>query len=304
MDDLLASAQDLTNIRGALLDFVGPGGFLAKATLISERPPETEAALWLTDPLNSVEAMRGRSSVRAAHTDIAIAISTGFDYAAGYAALAKSTNPSPPALAAVTRGCIEVMARAHWLLGASSARDLVTRHSALVVRDLKFSVRFGHDMSRPDKASLSAVQHREIIEAFVVSQELDAIKVPSVTELAASLIDGTFGKGAEYYSQLSAIAHGESFAINMFLQIDVASASSVDPSNISSAAPKKLVLGYAEAMLEVGRKVVAELVRHMEPPINIVERWDAAAERAWLRLAAVDEISPEDARRYWLEIQR
>jgi hypothetical protein len=214
MDDNLPTGRDLAEITGALLDVVRHGQFLAKATLLASPPDSSDAHARLRDPINAAPVWRERYPVPLAHTDIAVAILTGLDHLAWFAALAANPHPSAPAMATVTRGAIEVFARAHWLLRTSDARDIVARHTAIVLRDLKYPVLFSQKMQTGSKEEITATDHRDAIESFRTQEQLPSIPVPGITEMTVALIDDTFGKGREYYSQLSGVAHGESFAIN------------------------------------------------------------------------------------------
>ena len=293
MDDNLPTESDLAEIKGALLDVVKHGQFLAKATLLASPPKFSDAHARLSDPINIAPVWRERYPVPLAHTDIAVAILTGLDHLAGFASLAANAHPSAPAMATVTRGAIEVFARAHWLLRASDIRDMVARHTAITLRDLKFPVKFGQEMQAGSKEVITATDHRDAIELFKTREQLPSVPVPGITDMTVALIDDTFGKGRGYYSQLSGVAHGESFAINMFLQLNNSSPDGAHPDNISLQIPKQLAIGYAEAMVETAREVIEDLACQMQPPTNTVERWQEAIKRSWLRLAQIDDLPGE-----------
>jgi hypothetical protein len=193
-------------------------------------------------------------------------------------------------MATVTRGAIEVFARAHWLLHASDARDMVARHAAIVLRDLKYPILFSQKMQAGSKEEIRATDHRDAIELFRTREQLPSVPVPGITDRTVALIDDTFGRGREYYSQLSGVAHGESFAINMFLQLNDSGPDGAHPDNISVQIPKQLAIGYAEAMVETAREVIEDLACQMQPPTNTVERWQEAVKRSWLRLAKIDDL--------------
>ncbi|GIT81497.1 hypothetical protein LLS1_31660 [Leifsonia sp. LS1] len=147
---------------------------------------------------------------------------------------------------------------------------------------------------------ISAKKFREQIKAWAEREGVEMYAPPKFAEMTSALINdvipskihgphGDAPYGDLYYSQLSAVAHGQSFAIAMFAQVDVREdPADVSPADISLQAPRGLALDDAQTMLRCTIHAAAQLAHIAWPPTAVNDRWRAACDRALARFAALE----------------
>lgn len=206
-----------------------------------------------------VETSTGDTHLAYAHRVIVTAIRAGADHHRAFAdgVLGQRTTVSNWTLA---RGALEGYARAHYLLNAGDAGDLLVRHVGLILSELKYSkvsTYATRDGARfdPDHALLR----------MLVERALPAATVPSMTNLTTALLDDTApgAEGRRRYSQLSSAAHGESIGVQMFMPMEGGSIS----------LPKVLVEEAAHAVTACSLNLGDELAAYFGTNVPAGKRW-------------------------------
>jgi hypothetical protein len=310
MDDARLTPNEQAEVRGAVMDIVKHGRFLVKATMLADIPEASLGGRFIADSINTVPPWLGSSVVHLSHQAIQIGLLAGLDNIAGFASLIKVSSPSAPALASVARASLEVLARSNWMLKPREARGLVDRYCALTIGDLYFPALYRQKLGTVSAEGLTASDLRDQIRDWAAKNLADLPQVPRLAAMTAVLVDDVFSDaikladhgaevvgtyGDQYYSQLSAIAHGQSLAINMFLQVDLLNPfENASPANISMEAPRALALGDAQALIQSAIYVISHLAAVMEPPTNTEERWREACGRSATRIALLGDARPYD----------
>lgn len=131
------------------------------------------------------------------------------------ASLILQSSGTHASLATVTRGCIEALAKASYILTAQSATNAVQNNLRLVRAETRYLGKYSEiDV---DGEPVEAEVVRNTIDQ--VSKRFAVTNSASVTELAATLLDRGVqdATGRHYYSHISSFAHAEVDSINIFL---------------------------------------------------------------------------------------
>lgn len=119
------------------------------------------------------------------------------------------------ALATISRGCIEALAKASYVLTAANAGDGIRRNLRLIRAETRYVGKYSEiDV---DGEPVDAEVVRNTVDQ--VSARFAVTDAASVTQLAAALLDRPVGQssGRHYYSHISSFAHAEIDSLNIFL---------------------------------------------------------------------------------------
>ncbi|MGH1522904.1 hypothetical protein ACRAWC_01925 [Leifsonia sp. L25] len=304
MDDARLTQAERAEISGALLDVARHGRTLMTAIMLTDPWPGSPARALFDDPINTHPGWHGTSVTHVAMQTIQIAVLAGFDHLAGMAALLRGNKPAAASLSTLTRGGLEVLSRPHWLLKNSDARSLAVATACLSFAELGYSERYEQSIAGVSGDRVTAKEFRQQITAWALRERAEMYTPPKFAAMTSALIndvipaeiqgahgDATYGD--LYYSQLSAVAHGQSFAIAMFAQVDVPeNPADVSPEDISLQVPRELALDDAQTMLRCTVHVTAQLAHLAWPPTAVNDRWRAACDRSLARFAALEGAPP------------
>ncbi|GAA3204431.1 hypothetical protein [Microbacterium terregens] len=170
----------------------------------------------------------------------------------------------------LTRGALESLGGAHYLVGTRDAAQLLSRYVATILEETKFNkgqtfaYRYG-DTVNVDEYRLGA---RSILEERGITLESGA----SPTSLARAVIeDAAPGSDAKArYSQLSAVAHGQAPGVHMFMPEETG----------MIALPRALAIDAAHMQIACAQLVGTELVNYFGPSRLATERWNEQRKRA------------------------
>lgn len=193
--------------------------------------------------------------------------------------------------ASLARGGVEAFSRAYFLMQAPTASELLTRHSSLALDDIKYTVLHnpGDSLGTWDRGSLDAVAFQKEIRDSLTRLGVKKAEDADRTKLATALLDVALSSGGRVaYSQLSSVAHGESFAINHFLRILTDEERSGKGPNISLAMPRDAATNYAIYLLTSCIEISLKLIQVFQPHPNAQETWKAAHERVNVRMRRLD----------------
>lgn len=136
------------------------------------------------------------------------------DHARG-ASLILQRSGTHVSLATVSRGCIEALAKASYILTAQSATDAIRNNLRLVRAEIRYLGKYSEiDIDgEPVEADLVRNTIDDASKRFAVTNSAN------VTELAAALLNRAVQvpTGRHYYSHISSFAHAEVDSINIFL---------------------------------------------------------------------------------------
>jgi len=237
---------------------------------------------------------------------IQIAALAGFEHMAGMAALLRGSEAAAPSLSTLTRGGLEVLRRPHWLMRNADARSLAVAFASLSFADLRYSEKYEQLLAGVSDDPIPAKEFRRRIRAWAKQEGAAAQDPPGFSAMTSALINDVIGVevklrephgdasyGDLYYSQLSAVAHGQSFAISMFAQVDLSEdPTDVSPDDISLQTPRGLALDDAQTMLRCTIHVRAQLAHLAWPPTAVNDRWRAACDRSLSRFSTLEAVPP------------
>lgn len=280
------SETDIAEIGSLLLDVSEAGERIARVSIGREPPANSFFGQLMGDPLNSQPTWRGGDPVRAGYQDALTADMAGLDHVWAFVVALKAGGAV--ALATLTRGGVEVFARAAWLLSSKSAGELIQRQAAVTLDDLKY-IRKWPDHSRlfqgqGDKR-IDPVDYEESVTRSLTSLGLTKVEKPSVTTLTSDFLAELLkAKGRTLYSELSAVSHGESYAINSYLCVKSVDFDGQTTSTISLAPPRDSVIEYAMDLTEASVDVQEMITERCKPPNNEINRWAIARDRSESRI--------------------
>lgn len=272
--------DDTRSAISALVDLVKAGTRVANAGIGHDPPAGSIAASMYSDSINRQTTWRGSDPVTGVHQEVFYADLAGFDHMRGFVA-ALGDNRASVSLATIARGGVEAFARAAWLLEPSTAVDAVARLAALELADMKYIVKLtptGH-LRRWTGETVDATQLAQSVRDTVASLKLPEIKAPTPTDLFSDFMTGLPGaEGRVRYSQISSVAHGESFAVKAFLNVREPGDES-GPS-VEFHLPRNVAIEYTMYLAVACARAQQRIVETFSPPIGEIERWDAAKLRA------------------------
>jgi hypothetical protein len=191
-----------------------------------------------------------------------------------------NTRQVSVATATLTRGVVEALAKARYLLNAAGAEQLAQRYVALTRTEIEQAKKHNEFQSFAGEA-VDGAEHLAKEQALLADMRLPEIGTVQLTNLATDLLEavGGSGLGRRVYSQLSSIAHGESAGVAMHLR------DSADGPRLK--VPRDLALEYVATTAVACKSVVDRAVLVYRPDPLYVRRWNDAKDRSQLALEAL-----------------
>lgn len=244
---------------------------------VGRAPAKGSAAFMFLEDTENQSTSRGSTVVRHAHLAMGLHTFAALDHMRAFVPLLKTRRHIMP-LATLTRGSVEAFGKANYLLSASSAMDLIWRHASLATAELRNSVRHS-EFALHDGTHVAGKSYMEALESRLVQLGRKADNI-SVTKMASDLLsEGSPGApGRAFYSQLSAVAHGESAAVSMFIPFDL-------EEGLRFVHRRDVLLPYAGMLFATCRLVVDKMIDHFGSEDEHGNRWRGTTERAepWIR---------------------
>lgn len=248
------------------------------------RPPGvgSTAVQFLEDTVN--RSTPGTSHVRHAHLAISLHTLAALDHMRAFVPLLKTKRHIMP-LATLTRGSVEAFGKANYLLSAESAGDLVRRHTSLVIHELTNSVKHS-EFSQYDGTKVDGKTYLEGVKNLLGQLGLGDPYPIGVTALASDLLSESSpgAPGRAFYSQLSAVAHGEAGAVSMFIESDL-------DEGLRFVHRRDVLLPYTGMLFATCRLVLDKMIDHFGVEQEYRSGWRGVTERAepW-----IDELRGSD----------
>jgi hypothetical protein len=281
------SPDDVQRLSGALFDLSNGSERLANAALGHEFPKDSAASKWELDWVNQAGGWRGSTAVSAALRALFFTELAAFDHMRAFAAGLRGRRPATVALASTARGALEAFARINYVVRVGSARELVKRHGGLELTDLTYLIEMEDESDSPalqfwaDGAEIGATELKATVERDLKALRIPVKMPPNRSTLTRQLLDTALGRtgGRVRYSTISAVAHGESYAVNAFAVVQKKDIDGVAGSSVTFRTPRDFAIDYA---LFVGASCVAaqeQLIEKCSPSPAEVDRWVGVKER-------------------------
>lgn len=241
---------------------------LSLSTEVHQPPLGTSAHRMLESPVNR-RTTQGNTHLDNTFNLIASSSLAAADHIRTFAISVRSRRTSV-ANWTITRGAIEALGRANYLLDAGDASDLLARYVAVA-----------HDEFRHAKHSEYVLRSGEPVDVRQYEADLDAyladvgvapLQPTSTTAMATQLLEATSpgSSGRKRYSQMSAAAHGQTPGLGMFRTADDA----------PLMFPRKLVLEAAHQQVGCAVNVGDKIAVTFTTPGPTRERWMTARRRS------------------------
>ncbi|WP_314191767.1 hypothetical protein [uncultured Arthrobacter sp.] len=258
-----------------------------KLTRLSANPAAREgcrAQQFLDDHLCRAQPTAGTHLQHAQHA-VAFYNTAGFDHMRAFVTVLRTGRHIFP-LATLTRGAVEAFAKANYLLGSTSAADLILRYVGLACSELRFSVRYS-GFALLDGTQVDGNAHLEELSGLPAQLGLGKAAQPSLTTLASDLLsEGAPGvSGREFYSQLSSVAHGETSGVTMFIDSDF-------EEGLRFFHRREVLVPYAGMLFATCRTVMNKVVDHFGIEQDHRDRWRGVTERAELWIEELRDSDP------------
>lgn len=271
------SARDLMLMKQIVIGLVPAAERLTHMSVGSPPMEGCAAVQFLEDTVNH-STPRGSTHVRNAHLAIGLHTFAALDHMRAFVPLLKAKRHIMP-LATLTRGSVEALGKANYLLDAESAGDLIRRHVSLATLELGNSVKHS-EFAYQDGTLLDGRTHLDGIKDLVVQLGLRKPDQISITALASDLLNESSpgSPGRAFYSQLSAVAHGETAAVSMFVATDL-------NEGLRFVHSRDVLLPYAGMLFATCRLVLDKLIDHFGIEQEHCDGWHGVTERAeqWIK---------------------
>lgn len=209
------------------------------------------------------------------HNTIHAVLLAAADHAKSFVAIAGRPGATL-STATLTRGVVEALAKDFYILDAADGAVFAQRYIALLQYELNVD-----DQLQNSRGELIDV--RDYLNGFQSSLEKHGIPIwepgrakVNITNMVKSFLDAAAplkpGQSGRIYSQLSAIAHGNTAGIGMYVQ----------PSGEGArlGLPRELVIEQAVMIRTCLLFVTDRYVKYFSPSPVASERWDHAKRRA------------------------
>lgn len=293
-----ASPEIRVALTRTLLHLLGASRRVVSACLEDGPQPGSQAAARAADQRAVGNWRDSDNAVGGVHTDICISGMSGLEHVRTLAGLLRSNLRLSTPLLTLTRGAVEALGRAEWMMSADDTTDLLTRHTRLAYREAKLAAEMDPNRTyRSDvKGTWTAADMRDTIAADARRMGLPSLKNVSYSEMATELVVKSVngwereGNPGAVYSDLSAAAHGEHFALGGLVAPTWDEGGAHSGSRIE-ADEKTVITTVGIAYLCTGRAVRtfidyfglarADQERWVGATLRADECWTVAAARVW-----------------------
>ncbi|HEX4402809.1 MAG TPA: hypothetical protein VHZ98_15925 [Galbitalea sp.] len=196
----------------------------------------------------------------------------------GVAELARSSHGYTVALATLTRGVVEALGRARWILSSEVADDLLIRHASLEFGDLRYPAQHTlnvHHVGVADQRVPAATYRQGIMDGL--SRFGLAVSKVGLMDLAIGVLREIYNEAPQLYSGLSAAAHGQGWATGNFF----------DATSRTLLRDDQMLIEYCAYVIETTILVSDLLIATMVPDQASVDRWTSARDQVDAQLSVI-----------------
>lgn len=233
--------------------------------------PESRATSFIGDSANLTLA-DGREPIEEAVVQLLFTVRAGLDHLR-LASIALRDERASFSLMTLTRSCVEILAKAHWLLSSEDSRQFALRSLSMRLQELGALVGLDPDNEVVDVSSgraVGAADEHAAIKSAIKRVAVDGKAIPhSPAGLAVALGVSAKAVDSHTYALLSSVAHGESVGIGNFLGITTGTRT---PQYVVGV-PAWLAQLCLEIMFDSMSYVLGELELFMHGQLSSTERW-------------------------------
>lgn len=287
---LTMEARDRQELTSGLLRVVLASQRLMRAALDTDALPTASwAGKMTTDPLNTEPGWDRNLPFRTVQLALRTTTESACQHGLALFEMSRSKRELAVPLATVTRGSIEALGRAYWLVTAPAMSDLVSRVASLEFYDMDYPAKYGQRLRRlpvETEPTTLVSEYREELKAWLDARGLALVK-RGATALATALLEVSYGDGRVVYSDLSAAAHGQGWATANFYSFDTTRLQRDDT----------MLLAYCMYLIESMRTVALRLAVAFGAADPDVDRWRQAMHQVDEMIGAFVTPAPDRAER-------
>lgn len=238
---------------------------------------DSTAAFWQKSKFNSSSEFGPPLFISAGNT-MALAVVAGASNVEAFVMLVEKGRGGTAA-APVTRAALEAYARAFFLLEADSDAVFYHRYLSLTHDELKYPVRHSKFINASGE-EIDGLAYRQELGAIIKQLHFNNFLDVGLANLVGSLLAKSLEEPdiePAIYSQLSGVAHAASSALAMFLE--------TTSTGWQLKLPRDVALEYCGYLFAAIVKVAELAVVVFGPTGGVIDRWNAAKERAKIALA-------------------
>jgi hypothetical protein len=221
------------------------------------------------------------------HEDVHFAVLAAVEHMRSLVWILRRPQQPSLSLATVTRGALEALSRAYWILDAPTPGEKFVRHSQLAYHDVveAFSSGSKQVSYNAPRGDISGQQLRDDIRAYLRELSAGPGNKVGAHAILLNLLEAADGEKVttdaqrrEVYSTLSAVAHGQSFAIQSFVKLNVTEQGTADAVGLSISGEQ--VIEYSAYVHYCAVTMADRVIEYYQPAQHFVDRWRQISERA------------------------
>jgi hypothetical protein len=241
------------------------------------------------DPLNAVPGWDRNRPFRTVQLALRTATESASQHGLALFEMSRSKRELAVPLATVTRGSIEALGRAFWLVSASSMSELVSRAASLEYYDMEYPARYGQKLRRlpvETEPTTLVSEYRDELKSWLNERGIPLVK-RGTTGLATDLLEVSYGDGRVVYSDLSAAAHGQGWATANFYSFETTRLQRDDT----------MLLAYCMYLIESMRTVAVRLAHAFGAAKRDIDRWRQAMDQVDAMIGQFVKPAPDRTQR-------
>lgn len=282
-------ARDRQELTSGLLRVVLASQRLMRDALDGDPSPGSWAEQMAADPLNAVPGWDRNRPFRTVQLALRTATESASQHGLALFEVSRSKRELAVPLATVTRGSIEALGRAFWLVSASSMSELISRAASLEYYDMEYPARYGQKLRRlplETEPTTLVSEYRDELKSWLNERGILLVK-RGTTGLATDLLEVSYGDGRVVYSDLSAAAHGQGWATANFYSFETTRLQRDDT----------MLLAYCMYLIESMRTVAIRLAHAFGAAKRDIDRWRQAMDQVDAMIGQFVKPAPDRTQR-------
>lgn len=277
--------EDRRAIRESVRELASAAEAVVHAVTTGEVPADSPA---YAQARATVNVFGDQYLFTSAHSTIHLTILAAVAHIKTFVAVVGREGTTTPT-ATLTRGAVEALAKAHFLLSTEDGSQLAQRWVGLQLLEFKHMTR--SEFQDGAGNLIDVAEHVDILRQTLRRSGLSPMQ-PTLTDIVRALLDASasldVGTSQRLYAELSSIAHANTSAIAMHLRDEGGRGPRL-------RLPRKIV--FEQAGMNVGTLVVV-VDRYLQvhhPPTGVRERWEEALARSYAPLRQIQAARGPDS---------
>jgi hypothetical protein len=287
---LTMEARDRQELTSGVLRVVLASQRLMREALDQNSPPTNSwAGSMAADPLDDEPGWDRNHPFQTARLQLRTTTESACQHGLSLFELSRSKRELAVPLATVTRGSIEALGRAFWLINSTSMRELVSRAASLEYYDMEYPSKYGQKLRRlpvETEPTILVSEYRAELKAWLDARGIPLVK-KGTTGLATDLLEVSYGNGRVVYSDLSAAAHGQGWATANFYSFETTRLKRDD----------EMLLAYCMYFIESMRTASVRLARAFGVAAIDIDRWRQVLDQIDAMIGEFVKPAPDRAER-------